>query len=80
MNLERILHVRKAPRLFGRWRNKNVREPERWVSLVAGLGITALALRRWKARGVAVAAAGMLLRRGLTGECPVYKKLGVRST
>jgi uncharacterized membrane protein len=80
MNLEQLLHVRKAPRLFGSWRRKNVREPERWVSLVAGLGITALALRRWKARGVAVAAAGMLLRRGLTGNCPVYRKLGVRTT
>lgn len=79
MNLEKLFHVRKAPRLFGR-RKHNVREPERWVSLLTGLGITALALRRWKAQGVAVAAAGMLLRRGLTGDCPLYRKLGLRST
>ena len=73
-------YLRRAPRLFGRLSRKNVREQERWVSLLTGVGLAALALRRWKARGAAMAAAGLLLRRGLTGDCPLYRKLGLRST
>jgi uncharacterized membrane protein len=57
----------------------NVRPAERWVSLLAGAGLAALALRRWRSQGVTLAASGLLLRRALTGKCPVYRRLGVSS-
>ena len=79
MKLDKYGYLRRAPRLLGGLRRKNVRESERWVSLLAGLGLAALGLRRWKARAVALGAASMLMRRGLTGSCPLYKKLGLRS-
>ena len=73
-------YLRKAHRLFGGRSGKNVREPERWISLATGAALGLLALRRWNVRGVAVAAAGLLLRRGITGTCPLYQRLGLRST
>lgn len=79
MKLDTHGYLKHASRLFGGLRRKNVRESERWISLAAGLGLAALGLRRWKVRAVALATAGMLMRRGLTGSCPVYKRLGLRS-
>ena len=79
MKLDKYGYLRHAPRFLSGLRRKNVRESERWISLLAGLGLAALGLRRWKARAVALGTAGMLMRRGLTGNCPLYRKLGLRS-
>ena len=79
MKLDKYGYLKRSSGLFGGLRRRNVRESERWMSLLAGLGLAALGLRRWKARAVALATAGVLMRRGLTGSCPVYKRLGLRS-
>jgi hypothetical protein len=72
-------YVHRVPRLMRGWRRANVRPEERWLSLLAGLGLAALGLRQWRSRGLAMLGAGFLLRRGLTGLCPVYRRLGLSS-
>jgi hypothetical protein len=73
----RYLH-RASPwrRLF---RSSNLDQRERVVSLLVGVGLAALGMRRWKSPAAAMALGGLLLRRGLTGSCPVYRRLGVSS-
>jgi hypothetical protein len=61
------------------FRRVNVRDGERVMSVAAGVALLALARRRWASRALALVAAGMLLRRGITGKCPVYKRLGLSS-
>jgi uncharacterized membrane protein len=59
---------------------RNVGQAERWLSLAAGGALGALALRRRGAAGLSFAAiAAELLYRGVTGYCPVYGALGVRT-
>jgi hypothetical protein len=76
MKLSRYLH--RAPRLFGRSRS-NVDKNERLISLALGVGLAALGLRRWKSHALALAAGSLLLRRGVTGTCPVYRRLRLSS-
>ena len=76
MKLSKYLH--RAPRLWGRSRS-NMDRNERLISLALGVGLAALGLRRWKSPALAMAAGGWLLRRGVTGKCPVYGKLGLSS-
>lgn len=58
--------------------NKNVGDPERWISGVAGGALTAFGLARRSVGGVLLAAGGAaLLLRGLTGHCNVYRALGI---
>jgi hypothetical protein len=66
-------------RFFRAFRRSNVRDGERWLSVLAGVTMLALARRRWASRALALATAGMLLRRGITGKCPVYRRLGLTS-
>lgn len=49
------------------------------MSLALGAGLAALGMRRWKSQTLALAAMGLLLRRGLTGKCPVYRRFGLSS-
>lgn len=72
-------YVHPVPRLLRGLHLSNVSAIERWGSLALGLGIAALGLRRWKSPVATLALGGLLLRRGFTGECPIYRKLGLTS-
>lgn len=58
----------------------NVNESERLTSLIGGgiLIVTGLARRSPRGFG-AMLTGGYLIYRGLTGHCPVYKALGIRT-
>ncbi len=59
---------------------KNVNNPERWVSVVFGSALAAYGLKKRSARGVALSAlGGALVLRGATGFCAVYNALGLSS-
>lgn len=71
-----MLHQQETSAPF--WTRKNVGSLERWVSLVAGAGLVANAVRRRSPGTVAGAALGaMMLRRGITGNCTLYSAMGV---
>ena len=56
----------------------NVAQWERWASLLGGAVLLANALRRPSFAGAALAAGGvLLLARGLTGHCALYRTLGL---
>ncbi|HEX8617469.1 MAG TPA: SRPBCC family protein [Thermoanaerobaculia bacterium] len=58
--------------------DKNVSEPERWISVVAGGALAAYGLKLRSLPGLVVAAVGgALVHRGTTGRCMVYESLGV---
>jgi uncharacterized membrane protein len=58
----------------------NVAPWERWVSLAGGAALLASALRRPSPVAIALAAGGaLLLERGLTGQCALYRALGFSS-
>lgn len=59
--------------------HRNVGGMERWVSVLGGAALAALALRRRSkgAMGLAALAGAPLLWRGATGHCAVYQKLGI---
>jgi len=75
----RKIGVHAESRLLRAFRRRNVRDSERWISVAAGMALLALARRRWASRALAAVAAGLFLRRGLTGSCPVYRGLGLSS-
>ncbi|MDQ3282000.1 MAG: DUF2892 domain-containing protein [Acidobacteriota bacterium] len=57
---------------------KNVSEPERWVSVIFGSALAAYGLKMRSLPGIAVAAiGGALVHRGATGHCMVYDTMGV---
>lgn len=59
----------------------NVGDGERIVSIIAGVGIGLLGLRRGSLGGLALAGAGgMLAYRGIKGHCGLYEKLGLNTT
>jgi uncharacterized membrane protein len=59
---------------------RNVGQIERWLSLAAGGALAAIALRRRGAVGMGTAAiASEFIYRGVTGYCPVYGALGIRT-
>ncbi|MDB4891328.1 MAG: cyclase/dehydrase, partial [Gemmatimonadetes bacterium] len=56
----------------------NVARPERVASVALGAALITLALRRRDTTGVAAALiGGVLVHRGATGNCMVYRALGV---
>lgn len=58
--------------------SKNVADPERWLSVVAGSAVAAYGLTRRSVPGIVIAAlGGALVWRGATGHCMVYESLGV---
>ena len=58
----------------------NVKQPERIGSLAAGVGLAAYGLSRRSLGGVLLAlVGGALIKRGATGHCEMYAKLGVNS-
>ncbi|HJQ39512.1 MAG TPA: SRPBCC family protein [Thermoanaerobaculia bacterium] len=59
---------------------KNVNDPERWVSVVFGSALAAYGLKKRSARGLALSAiGGALVWRGATGFCALYNALGLSS-
>jgi uncharacterized membrane protein len=59
---------------------KNVNDPERWVSVIAGSALAAYGLKMRSISGVVLAAlGGSLVWRGATGHCMVYEAMGITS-
>jgi uncharacterized membrane protein len=57
---------------------KNVADPERWVSVVAGSALAAYGLKMRSIPGLVLGAiGGMLIHRGATGHCLVYEAMGL---
>jgi uncharacterized membrane protein len=57
---------------------RNVSEPERWISVIFGSALTAYGLKMRSLPGAVVAAiGGALVWRGASGSCPVYESMGV---
>jgi uncharacterized membrane protein len=54
----------------------NVGNGERWMSVVAGIGMIAYSLNRRRMRSVLVPVGGALILRGLSGRCSVNQMLG----
>jgi len=58
--------------------SRNVSEAERWTSMAGGTALTVYGLSRLRDHGWILAALGMLLfRRGATGHCDTYDRLGI---
>lgn len=51
-------------------------DTERWVSVLAGVGLIALGLNSRRFRSLVVPAGGALVLRGVSGWCPVHQALG----
>lgn len=59
---------------------KNVGEPERWLSVIAGSAIAAYGLKMRSVPGLVLAGVGgALVWRGATGHCHVYEAMGISS-
>ena len=59
---------------------KNVNDPERWVSVIAGSALALYGLKLRSIPGFVLSAlGGALAWRGATGHCPVYGAMGVSS-
>lgn len=58
----------------------NMSETERWLSMIGGTSLAALALTRRDRAGAGLAAlGGVLLWRGATGHCNLYQTLGINN-
>jgi len=60
---------------------RNISDAERWLSVVAGVALTAYGLtkRRGSARWMLAAFGGLLVRRGASGHCDTYELFGVNT-
>ena len=68
-----------AENVFSR-EEKNVNDPERWVSVVFGSALAAYGLKMRSIGGLVLGAVGgALVWRGATGHCIVYESLGISS-
>lgn len=57
---------------------RNVSDPERWVSVIAGSALAAYGLKMRSIPGLVLGAVGgALVWRGATGNCPVYGAMGI---
>ena len=57
---------------------KNVSDPERWISVIGGSAIAAYGLKMRSIPGLVLSAVGgALVWRGATGHCAVYESLGL---
>jgi uncharacterized membrane protein len=57
---------------------KNVSEPERWISVIAGSALAAYGLKMRSLPGLVLAGVGgALVWRGATGHCIVYESMGL---
>lgn len=59
---------------------KNINDPERWMSVIVGSALAAYGLKKRSIGGFALSAiGGAMVWRGATGHCMVYESLGVSS-
>lgn len=59
---------------------RNVNDPERWVSVVFGSALAAYGLKKRSIGGFILSAiGGALVWRGASGNCPIYSGLGISS-
>jgi uncharacterized membrane protein len=59
---------------------RNVNDPERWLSALFGTALTAYGLKKRSIGGLVLATiGGALVWRGSTGHCPIYETFGVTS-
>lgn len=59
---------------------RNISDSERWISMAAGVGLTAYGISKGRVPGWALAGLGVLLfRRGITGHCDTYQMLGLNT-
>ena len=59
---------------------RNINDPERWVSVVFGSALAAYGLKKRSVGGFVLSTiGGALVWRGATGNCPIYEGLGVSS-
>ncbi len=57
---------------------KNISNPERWLSVIAGSALAAYGLKRRSIGGLVLSGlGGVLVWRGATGHCLVYESLGI---
>lgn len=57
---------------------KNIGEPERWISVIAGSALAAYGLKMRSIPGLVLAGVGgALVWRGATGHCMVYESMGI---
>jgi hypothetical protein len=52
---------------------------ERWVSVAAAIAVALLGRSHRRHRQTATLASAFLMRRGVSGRCPLYTRLGVSS-
>ncbi|HEX8031129.1 MAG TPA: SRPBCC family protein [Vicinamibacterales bacterium] len=58
--------------------HKNINDPERWVSVIAGSALAAYGLKKRSIGGLVLSTiGGTLVWRGATGKCPIYAGLGI---
>jgi uncharacterized membrane protein len=79
MDIEFPGDVREAEVRSGR----NINDVERWLSVAAGLGLTAYGLVRRRGTGTGLALAGIggvLLKRGVTAHCDAYRLMGINTS
>jgi uncharacterized membrane protein len=68
----------RAPQKRAMADDKNVNDPERWVSVIFGAALTAYGLKKRSIGGLVLAGVGgALVWRGATGCCPVYETFGI---
>ena len=66
--------------ILSRAEEKNVNDPERWISVIAGSALAAYGLKMRSLPGLVLSGVGgMLVWRGATGHCMVYEALGISS-
>ncbi|HYR30049.1 MAG TPA: SRPBCC family protein [Thermoanaerobaculia bacterium] len=59
---------------------RNLNDPERWVSVVFGSALAAYGVKKRSVGGFVLSAiGGALVFRGATGTCPIYSGLGITS-
>lgn len=72
--------VREAVQSMTHVEELNVNEPERFLSLLCGIGLTLVGvLRHSRSSIVWLLAGGYLIFRGVTGYCLLYRLFGFRS-
>jgi hypothetical protein len=76
--LPRFRYIHKAP-WYARRFGTNVGRVERFISVLAALALTAFGSRQRTSRRMNGLAAGFLMRRGVTGSCPLYRRIGLTS-
>lgn len=67
-----------AEETYNRANERNVAEPERWISVIFGSALAAYGLKKRSMPGLVISAiGGMMIWRGAIGHCIVYEAMGL---